>query len=80
MKVASNLVGVQLSSLTQIFNKQALKKAMEFHSDYAHTFNTEYKLIASVLHLSAPITMKSKYKNIFVLIFIQALNVRGRTR
>ncbi len=59
VKEANKIVGVQFSSLNDLFNKQVLKKASAIHSDCTHPLNFKYTWLPSGLRLSAPVAKKT---------------------
>ena len=75
VKVASKIIGTNMSSLGLLFNKQVLSKAMSIRADAAHPLNAEYRLLPSGRRFETPSATTNRHKFSFVPISIGSLNL-----
>ena len=75
VKVASKIIGTNMSSLGLLFNKQVLNKAMSIRADAAHPLNAEYRLLPSGRRFETPSATTNRHKFSFVPISIGSLNL-----
>ncbi len=74
-KVSSKTLGTEQSSLTDLYNRQVVRKANSILSASDHPLYSEFEFLPSGLRLRFPLVKSNRYRCSFIPTAIFMLNV-----